>query len=209
MPEYLADLSEEEMKRCASLGCEGPNHTVTCPLFERKGDAEEEKALKKKLAELDGHAGLEEDLGVIGPPEEEIIKIDEEGKVHLPDGMKRPIFGERCFPESEESALKKWEESVRVALKRGGFSDKKVAEMIRAHKEVVKEIDDDKELKKRFTYHAPNLGQQQRYIRLRDYAKNFAELVMEYCPESRERSLALTKIEEAVMWANAAIARRE
>jgi len=28
-------------------------------------------------------------------------------------------------------------------------------------------------------------------------------------PESREQSLAITALEEAVMWANAAIARRE
>ena len=29
-----------------------------------------------------------------------------------------------------------------------------------------------------------------------------------HCPESREASLAITKLEEAIMWANAAIARR-
>lgn len=34
-------------------------------------------------------------------------------------------------------------------------------------------------------------------------------MVDELCPESRERSLAFTKIDEAVMWANASIARNE
>lgn len=29
------------------------------------------------------------------------------------------------------------------------------------------------------------------------------------CPSSRERSLAMTKLEEAVMWANSAIARNK
>jgi len=33
--------------------------------------------------------------------------------------------------------------------------------------------------------------------------------VLQVAPDSRERSLALTKIEEAVFWANAAIAREE
>ena len=31
----------------------------------------------------------------------------------------------------------------------------------------------------------------------------------EYCPESREKSLAVTKLEEVVFWSNAAIAREE
>lgn len=33
--------------------------------------------------------------------------------------------------------------------------------------------------------------------------------VEEFCPESRERSLAITKIEEAMFWAIAAIERNE
>lgn len=60
-----------------------------------------------------------------------------------------------------------------------------------------------------FTYHPPIDGQHQRYVTLRETAKDFAYLVWDSCPESRERSLAMTKIEEAVMWANAAIARNE
>jgi hypothetical protein len=36
-----------------------------------------------------------------------------------------------------------------------------------------------------------------------------AAYISEKCPESREKSLAITKIEEAVMWANASIARNE
>lgn len=60
-----------------------------------------------------------------------------------------------------------------------------------------------------FTYHAPKAGQPERYTALREKAKEFALLIEQECPESRERSLAFTKLEEAVMWANAAIARNE
>ena len=62
---------------------------------------------------------------------------------------------------------------------------------------------------RRFTYHAPKPGQPERYTQIRDTAKEFAVLLVTECPESRELSLALTKLEEAVMWANAAIARNE
>jgi hypothetical protein len=67
----------------------------------------------------------------------------------------------------------------------------------------------DEELLARFTYHPPKGDQPGRYERIRNHGMRLAELVDEECPESREKSLALTKIEEAVMWANAAIARRE
>jgi hypothetical protein len=65
------------------------------------------------------------------------------------------------------------------------------------------------ELEVRFTYHAPKPGQKERYEELRYQAKRLAELIVESTPDSREQSLALTALEEAVMWANAAIARRE
>jgi len=61
----------------------------------------------------------------------------------------------------------------------------------------------------RFTYHAPKADQPERYTQIRSTAKKFAEQICALTPESREQSLALTKLEEAVMWANAAIARRE
>ena len=61
----------------------------------------------------------------------------------------------------------------------------------------------------RFTYHAPKAGQPERYATIRATAKNLAILLDDECPESREKSLAMTKLEEAVMWANASIARNE
>ncbi len=60
-----------------------------------------------------------------------------------------------------------------------------------------------------FSYHAPKGDQQQRYELLRASAKHLALDINTHCPESREKSLALTNLEQAVMWANAAIARNE
>lgn len=60
-----------------------------------------------------------------------------------------------------------------------------------------------------FTYHAPTQEQQSKYVALRNKAKELAQLVIDACPDSRERALALTKVEESVMWANAAVARNE
>lgn len=60
---------------------------------------------------------------------------------------------------------------------------------------------------KPFTYHAPREGQPLTYQQIRDWAKSFAMLLAGLCPESRERSLALTHLEEVVFWANASIAR--
>lgn len=60
-----------------------------------------------------------------------------------------------------------------------------------------------------FKYHAPKEGQSEKYEWLRENGKHFATLIDTLCPNSREKSLAITKLEEAVMWANAAIARNE
>lgn len=63
------------------------------------------------------------------------------------------------------------------------------------------------DLEKRFTYHPPQPGQPEKYVEIRETAKKFAELLNTLCPDSREKSLAVTHIEEAVFWANASIAR--
>ncbi len=60
-----------------------------------------------------------------------------------------------------------------------------------------------------FTYHSPKNDQPERYEKIRSKAKELAYLIEECCPESRERSLAITKLEECSMWANASIARNE
>lgn len=58
-----------------------------------------------------------------------------------------------------------------------------------------------------FSYHAPKDGQPEKYEEIRGKGREFARLIDGLCPDSREKSLALTKLEEAVMWANASIAR--
>ncbi len=68
---------------------------------------------------------------------------------------------------------------------------------------------DQLELDKRFTYHAPKEGQTEKYEGIRYDAKEMANSIDRVCPESREKSLAFTKLEEAVFWANASIARNE
>ena len=70
-------------------------------------------------------------------------------------------------------------------------------------------MDNNPDLEKRFTYHPPNEGQANWYQQIRDAAKGYAYILDRYTPDSREKSLALTKLEESVMWANAAIARGE
>lgn len=65
------------------------------------------------------------------------------------------------------------------------------------------------EVERNFTYHPPKEDQPNRYIDMRFMFQNMALHIFEECPPSRERSLALTKLEESVMWANAAIARNE
>jgi hypothetical protein len=65
------------------------------------------------------------------------------------------------------------------------------------------------DIERRFTYHPPKVGQRQKYEEIRETAKTFACLICNNCPDSREKSIAMTKLEEVVMWANAAIARNE
>ncbi|MFB5557631.1 Acb2/Tad1 domain-containing protein [Bacillus cereus] len=63
------------------------------------------------------------------------------------------------------------------------------------------------QIKKNFTYHPPKEGQTERFVDIRNQALLFATVIDGLCPNSREKSLALTKLEEAVFWANASIAR--
>lgn len=65
------------------------------------------------------------------------------------------------------------------------------------------------DLKNVFTHHAPFGTQVARYELIRAKARELAELVVELTPFSREQSVAVTNIQQAVMWANAAIAINE
>lgn len=65
------------------------------------------------------------------------------------------------------------------------------------------------EIAKAFTYAPPKDDQPARYVAIREQAKCLAETLYSLCPHSAERTLARRKLEEAVMWANASIARNE
>lgn len=60
-----------------------------------------------------------------------------------------------------------------------------------------------------YTYHTPHSNQAERYVTLRAKAKELAQLITDLTPQSREQSVALTNVQQAIMWANAAIAINE
>jgi hypothetical protein len=62
------------------------------------------------------------------------------------------------------------------------------------------------ELRSRFTYHAFNADQAERAQQLRDVGYQLALRIAKSTKPSREQSLALTHLEEALVWANKAIA---
>jgi hypothetical protein len=68
---------------------------------------------------------------------------------------------------------------------------------------------DMRDLENRFTHHPPKGDQAVRYGQIRSDAKHLAYVIDELAPDSREKSLAITHLEDVVMWANAAIARNE
>lgn len=65
------------------------------------------------------------------------------------------------------------------------------------------------DLARDFTYHPPKEGQPERYDEIRAAGRDFAEIIVGECPTSAERTTAIAKVQEAVMWANASIARNE
>jgi hypothetical protein len=65
------------------------------------------------------------------------------------------------------------------------------------------------QIENNFRYHAPKEGKLEKYQAIREKAKELAYLIDELCPNSREKSMAFTNLEQSVMWANASIARNE
>ena len=60
-----------------------------------------------------------------------------------------------------------------------------------------------------FKYHAPDVDKRKRHEALRDECKELAFFILNNCPNGRESTIAIRKVEEAMMWGNAAIARNE
>jgi hypothetical protein len=63
------------------------------------------------------------------------------------------------------------------------------------------------QIENNFMYHAPTEDQAAKYVVIRDEAKKLAYVIDTFVPNSREKSLAMTNLEQAVMWANKAIAQ--
>lgn len=69
---------------------------------------------------------------------------------------------------------------------------------------------DVKKVENGLSYHPMKDPEQgQRYADNRAAAQEFARVIMGNCPPSRELSLAITNLQQALMWANAAIAVNE
>ncbi len=62
------------------------------------------------------------------------------------------------------------------------------------------------ELQNIFTYHKIKDGQAEKYQQIRLMALNLALLIKDTCPDSREKALSITRLQEVVMFANASIA---
>lgn len=66
---------------------------------------------------------------------------------------------------------------------------------------------DQAEVERRFTHHVPGERKTPIHTAARAEFKDFAEKLNELLPESREKSLAFTALEESSFWAHAAVAR--
>lgn len=67
-------------------------------------------------------------------------------------------------------------------------------------------VEELKDLNTKFTFHSVHGDQAGRYETMRCKAKELARQFLEFCPPGRERALAMTNLQQAVMWANASIA---
>jgi hypothetical protein len=63
------------------------------------------------------------------------------------------------------------------------------------------------DLRNRFTLHQTSAENAQKRELIRSIAHSYATVINETVPDCREKNLAITKLEEVVFWANAALAR--
>lgn len=67
----------------------------------------------------------------------------------------------------------------------------------------------EEEIENRFTYHAPVGDQAERYKKISEAAKQLALVIKENTPDCADQTVAIRKVEEARMAANATIALNE
>lgn len=63
------------------------------------------------------------------------------------------------------------------------------------------------DINRRFGYFAPDEARALDHTTVRTILANVAEQIDRLCPDGREKATAITKLEEAMYWANAALAR--
>ena len=66
----------------------------------------------------------------------------------------------------------------------------------------------DDELDELFTYHAPDEGQREAYVNIREAAKSLVRVIRDNAPSSPDRTTAIRDVRRAVHMANAAVALR-
>lgn len=67
---------------------------------------------------------------------------------------------------------------------------------------------DPAEIAHRFDFHpAPDQEKRDAHTSVRQIMRRAADAINEQVPDGREKATAITKLEEAMMWANAALAR--
>jgi hypothetical protein len=68
---------------------------------------------------------------------------------------------------------------------------------------------DPADIEHRFAFHAATTEEKRdAHTSVRQQCKQLADFINEKCPDGREKSLAITAIEEAMFWGNAALARQ-
>jgi len=64
----------------------------------------------------------------------------------------------------------------------------------------------EEKLENWFTYHSPDPEDIPKYLAIREAAKSFASVIVNNSPPSADQTVAIRRVREAVMCANAAVA---
>lgn len=65
------------------------------------------------------------------------------------------------------------------------------------------------DIENRFAFHPANTEEKRdAHTSVRRQCRALADFINEKCPDGREKSTAITKLEEVMFWANAALARQ-
>lgn len=69
---------------------------------------------------------------------------------------------------------------------------------------------DPKDIEHRFAFHAaPDDEKRDAHTSVRQACRRLADFLNEALPDGREKSVAITKVEEAMFWGNAGLARHK